>query len=282
MRTLIYGAHGQLGRDLMHVFAQLGDVCGAARPRIDICHADSVLTLAREYEPDTVLNAAAYTDVEGAEEHEDEAFRVNECGARNVAQAAAALGAPVVHYSTDYVFGGAKSTPYEPGDHIAPIGVYARSKWAGEVAVREAAPNHFIVRTAWLYGPGGNNFVEKMIRAAQSRPELRVVDDEIGSPTHTWDVAVATRHLVLSGKCGTYHVANTGQCSRYEQAKEILRLARIGTPVHPCKSSEFPTKAQRPLYSVLSNAALTEATGYTPPDWKTALAQYMQRRSHED
>lgn len=281
MRILIYGANGQLGRDLLLVFAELGDVCGAARPQIDICDAAAVLSLTREYEPDVIINAAAFTNVEGAEDHEQEAFRVNEGGARNVAQAAAACNVPIVHYSTDYVFGGTKTTPYEVEDETAPIGVYARSKYAGEVAVRETTQKHYIIRTSWLYGPGGNNFVEKMIRAAQSRPELRVVDDEIGCPTHTWDVAVATKHLVQSGKYGTYHVANTGQCSRYEQAKEILRLAGIETPVHPCKSSEFPTKAERPLYSVMSNAALTAATGYTPPHWKTALAAYMERRGHE-
>jgi dTDP-4-dehydrorhamnose reductase len=281
MRTLIFGVQGQLGGDLLLVFEELGDVCGAARPPVDVCDAEAVLSLAKEYEPDVILNAAAYTDVEGAEDDAEEAFRVNEGGARNVAQAAAACGAPVVHYSTDYVFGGTKTTPYDVGDETAPIGVYARSKWAGEAAVRDATAKHYIVRTSWLYGPGGNNFVEKMIAAAQSRPELRVVDDEIGCPTHTWDVAVATRHLVQSGKFGTYHVCNSGQCSRYEQAREILRLAGIDTPVHPCKSSEFPTKAERPLYSVLSNAALVEATGYTPPDWRDALAAYMERRNRE-
>lgn len=281
MRTLIYGANGQLGGDLVLVFAELGDACGAARPQVDICDEAAVISLAEAYEPDVVINAAAYTDVEGAEDAEEEAFRVNEGGARNVARAAAACDVPVVHYSTDYVFGGAKTTPYEVDDEPAPIGVYARSKYAGEVAVRETTAKHFIVRTSWLYGPGGNNFVEKMIRAAQTRPELRVVEDEVGCPTHTWDVSVATRHLVESGKYGTYHVANTGQCSRYEQAREILRLAGSHTPVRPCKSSEFPTKAERPLYSVMSNAALIEATGYTPPEWKTALAAYLERRGDE-
>lgn len=281
MRTLIFGANGQLGRDLLLVFAETGDACGAARPQVDICDEQAVLSLAKEYHPHAIINAAAYTNVEGSEDDEEAAFRVNEGGARNVARAAAACDVPIVHYSTDYVFGGTKTTPYEVDDATAPIGVYARSKYAGEVAVREVTAKHFIVRTSWLYGPGGNNFVEKMIRAAQTRPELRVVEDEVGCPTHTWDVAIATRHLVQSGKYGTYHVANTGQCSRYEQAKEILRLAAIDTPVHPCKSAEFPTKAERPLYSVMSNAALIEATGYTPPDWKSALAEYMGRRAGE-
>lgn len=281
MRTLIYGAKGQLGRDLLLVFEELGDACGVDLPQLDICDPGAVLSLAREYEPGLIINAGAYTNVDGAEDDAENAFRVNEGGARNVALAAAACDVPVVHYSTDYVFGGKKTAPYEVDDETAPIGVYARSKCAGEIAVREATPKHIIVRTSWLYGPGGNNFVEKIIRAAQSRPELRVVDDEVGCPTHTWDVAAATRHLVLAGRYGTYHAVNEGQCSRFEQAKEILRLAGIVTPVSACKSAEFETKAERPLYSVMSNAKLAAVTGYTPPDWKVALAEYMERRAGE-
>lgn len=278
MNILVLGNRGQLGGDLMQVLASTASVCGAGRPQLDIAELEQLRTLANEYEPDLIVNAAAYTDVEGAEDDEPGAFRVNETGARNVATVAAEHNIPVVYYSTDYVFGGRKVSPYEPDDDVAPIGVYARSKLAGEIATREETPDHYILRTAWLYGPGGNNFVEKILRAATTRDSLRVVEDEIGAPTHTLDLAEATRHLITTEQYGTYHCVNEGQCSRYEYACEILRLAGDDTPIEPCCSDEFPTKAERPLYSVLSNRKLIAATGYTPPDWKTALNRYMERR----
>jgi dTDP-4-dehydrorhamnose reductase len=204
---------------------------------------------------------------------------VNEIGAANVARAAAASDIPVVYYSTDYVFGGAKRRPYEVDDAIAPICVYAQSKTAGEEATRAANAKHFIVRTAWLYGPTGNCFPEKMLRLAAERPELKVVDEEIGSPTHTYDLAEATMALVEKAPFGTYHGVNNGSCSRYTFAKRVLELAGVDTPVLPCSSSEFKSKAERPLYSVLSTTAIQSATGYTLRDWEDALAHYMVRRT---
>src|SRR5690606_25667561 len=229
-------------------------------------------------EPELIINAAAYTNVDGAEDDRDGAFRVNEAGARYVAEAAAALNVPVLYYSTDYVFDGGKNAPYEPDDHVAPLGVYGESKAAGEAAVRSANPRHFIVRTAWLYGPMGNNFVEKILRAADERPKLRVVDDEIGSPTHTQDLAAATLELVRTEQYGTYHAVNSGWCSRYELAKAILEEAGRKTPIEPCSSSEFPMKAPRPKYSVLSNAKLEKATPHKMRAWRQALEAYLERR----
>ncbi len=278
MRTLIYGAKGQLGKDLVALFSDHGEVRGEDLPELDISDESAVMEIAEAFRPELVINAAGYTDVEGAEDDSENAFRVNETGARYVARAATAMRCPVVYYSTDYVFGGSKSTPYEPGDTIAPIGVYARSKYAGEQATQEECSDHFILRTSWLYGPGGNNFVEKIIRAAQTRPELKVVDDEFGAPTYTWSLAEATWALVQTEAYGLYHLVNEGSCSRYEFAKEILHRADIQTPIHRCASDEFPTKAERPLYSVLSNQKLIDACAYIPPHWKTALDQYFQNR----
>lgn len=279
MRTLIFGAAGQLGRDLMQRFGQLGEVRGHDLPGMDIAQPGAALHAARSFSPTLIVNAAAYTDVEGAEDDREGAFRVNETGAGRVAETAAELDVPVVYYSTDFVFPGGQHTPYEVDTPVAPRGVYAESKAAGEAAVRAATPNHYIVRTAWLYGPGGNCFPEKILRAAQARPKLRVVDDEVGSPTHTYDLAEATAALVQSDRPGVYHAVNEGACSRFEFAREILRLAKVDTPIEPCKAAEFPSKAPRPDYSVLSNRALSEASGHALRDWRAALAHYMTRRN---
>lgn len=278
MRTFIFGAKGQLGRDLTKVFEAAGEVAGFDLPEIDITDAVSVHRVSDGLAPDLIINAAAYTDVDGAEEHIEAAFLSNETGARHVAELAARMQVPVVYYSTDFVFDGMKTTPYAPEDPAAPLSAYGRSKAAGEAATRRAQIRHFIVRTAWLYGPGGNNFVEKILRAAATRPELRVVSDEVGCPTHTWDLAEATLALALTQAYGTYHVVNGGSCSRFEQANEILRLAGLKTSVTPCASGEFPAKAARPRYSALDTGRYVKATGQPMRSWQEALKHYMQRR----
>jgi len=234
--------------------------------------------LVQDFAPALMVNAAAYTDVDGAEANLERAFLSNEAGARNLAELAAQHRVPVVYFSTDYVFDGRKGSPYVPDDPIAPIAVYGKSKAAGEAATRRANPQHFIIRTAWLYGPGGNNFVEKILRAAATRPSLRVVEDEVGSPTHTVDLAEATRALSRTQAYGTYHAVNTGQCSRFDFACEILRLAAASVPVAPCAAGAFPSKAARPAFSVLDTASLTQNTGYRMRPWQEALEHYMERR----
>lgn len=278
MHALVLGAGGQLARDLEAVFQREGGVSSYSETDVDITDEEAVWDAVRESEPDVVLNAAAYTNVEKAEEDSDTAFRVNEYGARCVARVSAEMDIPVVYYSTDYVFSGQKGAPYEVDDRIAPAGVYARSKAAGEAATRSTNARHYIVRTAWLYGPGPSNFVEKILKAATTRPELRVVTDEIGSPTYTWDLAEATLALCQCGRFGLYHCVNAGACTRFEFAQAILREAGLSTPVAPCTSAEFPMKAPRPSYSVLSNAALEAACGFTMPAWQDALARFIKRR----
>jgi dTDP-4-dehydrorhamnose reductase len=282
MRTLIFGCKGQLGRDLMRVFQRECVVEGHDLPEVDIADETALQPIVERFGPDLLVNAAAYTDVERAEDDIARAFLANETGARNIAELAAYHNIPVVYISTDYVFDGTKGAPYVPADPIAPLGVYGKTKAAGEHATAVANPHHFILRTAWLYGPGGNNFVEKVLRAAESRPELRVVDDEVGSPTHTLDLAEATLALAKTQAYGTYHVVNTGSCSRYEFAKTFLGLADISTPVSPCASSEYPTKAPRPAYSVLDTTSLTAASGHAMRPWQEALAHYMERRNAPD
>lgn len=278
MRTLIFGVRGQLGRDLLKQFSVSGKVSGYDLPELDIADGAAVHAAVKESAPDVIINAAAYTDVEGAEDHIEAAFLANEAGARHAAEVAAYFNVPIVYISTDFVFDGTKNTPYLPEDPVSPLGVYARSKAAGEAATRKANPRHFIVRTAWLYGPGGNNFVEKMLRAAQTRPKLEVVEDETGSPTHTYDLAESIHALCETTAYGIYHAVNAGACSRYEFACEILRLAGLDTPISPCAAVAFPSKAARPAYSVLDTGALERAAGYVPRPWKAALTHYMQRR----
>lgn len=280
MRTLIFGVKGQLGRDLAAVFGPEGVVAGYDLPEVNIADEVALQPLIKQFSPSLIVNAAAYTNVDGAEHDLEAAFLANEAGARNVAELAAYFNVPAVFYSTDYVFDGRKNAPYTPDDPIAPIGVYGKTKAAGEAAVRRAQPHHYILRTAWLYGPGGNNFVEKILRAAAERPVLKVVADEVGSPTHTWDLAQATLALVKArAPHGTYHAVNAGACSRYEQAREALRLAGVDTPVEPCSSSEYPAQADRPTYSVLDPSKLEQAAGIVMRGWRDALAHYMDRRS---
>ena len=280
MRTLIFGCNGQLGRDLVHVFQRECVVQGYDLPDVDIADEVALQPLVESFGPDLLINAAAYTDVDGAENDFAKAFLANESGARNIAELAAYHKIPVIYFSTDYVFDGTKGAPYEPGDPMAPLGVYGKTKAAGEHATIVANPHHFILRTAWLYGPGGNNFVEKVLRAAASRPELKVVEDEVGSPTHTLDLAEAALAIARTQAYGTYHAVNTGACSRFEFARAFLDLAGVTTPVMPCLADEYPTKAARPRYSVLDTSSLTAATGYVMRPWRDALAHYLQRRYH--
>jgi len=278
MHVLIFGNGGQLGRDLMKVFSADAHVTGYDLPSVSIADPAMVHECLVRDRPDLVINSGAYTNVEGAEDDAAEAFRINEGGARIVAEATRALGLPLVHYSTDFVYDGLKGAPYQPTDAPHPLSVYGKSKLAGDEAVRAGNPRHFILRTAWLYGPGGNNFVEKIIGAAKKNPSLKVVSDEIGSPTHTWDLAEATRSIAATHAFGVYHAVNAGQTSRDRFAAKILELAGLSTPITPCHSSEFPSKAARPAYSVLSTATLEAASGYRFRPWEDALRHYIERR----
>ena len=278
MRVLIFGNAGQLGRDLTKVFSADAHVTGYDLPAVSIAGPGAVHECVVRDKPDLVINAGAYTNVDAAEDNSAEAFRINEGGARIVAEATRAAGLPLVHYSTDFVYDGRKSTPYEPTDTPNPLSVYGKSKLAGDEAVRAANPRHFILRTAWLYGPGGNNFVEKIIGAAKKNTSLKVVSGEIGSPTHTWDLAEASRSIAATHVYGLYHAVNAGQTSRDRFAAKILDLAGFTTPITPCHSNEFPSKAARPAYSVLSTATLEAACGYRFRSWEDALKHYIERR----
>jgi dTDP-4-dehydrorhamnose reductase len=212
---------------------------------------------------DLVINCAAWTDVDGAEDHEDEAMRINRDGARNVAEAAGA----VLYVSSDYVFDGTKREPYLPSDPVNPLSAYGRTKLAGEQATAEANPRHFIVRSSWLFGNGGPNFVATMLRLGEENDTLRVVDDQIGKPTYTPHLAAALVELAQGDDYGIHHRAGGGQCSWFEFAREIMRRAQLDCVVEPCSTAEFPRPAPRPAYSVLAGPEL--------PHWREGLEAYL-------
>ncbi len=246
-------------------------------PEIDICNYRALNRELLAFHPGLILNAAAYTNVEQAEEEPEAAYAVNEYGARNVAAAAGALGVPVVYYSTDFIFDGAQSAPYLETDSPSPLNIYGKSKLAGEQATRSATDRHYILRTAWLFGPGGNNFVEKIRRLAAARDCIRVVTDEIGSPTHTWDLAEATWRVCATNAYGVYNAVNAGACSRFELARAIIEITGLKTVVEPCSASEMPVKAKRPACVVLTAEKLEQTTGAPMRSWREALDQYLRR-----
>jgi dTDP-4-dehydrorhamnose reductase len=231
------------------------------RAQLDVTHREAVRAAIGP--GDVVINCAAWTDVDGAEEHEAEALRINEDGARNVAEVAGR----VVYVSTDYVFDGTKREPYLPSDRVNPMSAYGRTKLAGERATAEANPRHHIVRTSWLFGPGGGNFVETILRLAAERDTLRVVDDQVGKPTYTGHLAQALVELSTREDFGIHHRAGGGQCSWFEFAREIVAKAGLDCDVQPCTTEEFPRPAPRPAYSVLAGGEL--------PTWQDGLEAYM-------
>ena len=273
MRILIIGSNGLLGSDLVEDWT--GDHLIPATSRdTDIRELEQVRQLVTREHPDWIILAAGYTDVDGSEQHQDLAFAVNRDGARNVSIVARELGAKLCYLSTDYVFDGAANRPYEPEDPIHPLNIYGASKAAGEKAVQEEAGHWLIARTSWLFGVARPSFPEKILRAADSQPQLKVVADQVGSPTYSRDLARAIRELVRADTRGILNITNSGSCSWFEFAKETLRRAGRNTPVYPITSAEAGRPARRPAYSVLSPKALA-ATAITMRSWQEALAVYL-------
>jgi dTDP-4-dehydrorhamnose reductase len=280
MRWLVVGAKGMLGHDLMGVIAAAGhEVVGMDLPEIDITAPDSVASALDSTRPDVVVNAAAYTAVDAAEEHEDLALRVNGDGPRVLAtEIAQRPGIRLVHISTDYVFSGDAASPYAENAQPAPRSAYGRSKLAGEVAVAEVLPDRtFLVRTAWLYGVHGPNFVRTMLALEASRPEISVVDDQRGQPTWSHDLARQILVLLESGApAGIYHGTSSGQTTWFELTREIYRLLGADPErVRPTTTDAFPRPAPRPAYSVLGHDRWA-VIGLAPiRDWREALAHAL-------
>ena len=281
-RILVTGAEGMTGSEVAGQAAAAG---WTVRP---LSHADADITDARAlkevteaFRPDVVVNCGAYTAVDRAESEAELAMAVNRDGARNTARAAASIGAPLIHVSTDYVFNGDGRTPYQPDARPDPLGVYGKTKLAGEAAVKMENPNHVIVRTSWVFSHRGSNFVQTMLRLSSKRDELRIVDDQIGRPTSAADLAsallIAARAITEEPSvAGTYHFANAGEVSWFAFAQGIFEEAAALGMTHapsivPIPTSEFPTAALRPAYSVLDTTSFSQRFGVAPRSWRAAL-----------
>jgi dTDP-4-dehydrorhamnose reductase len=277
MKVLITGAAGMLGQDVVRAArAANHEVVALGRDELDVARPRMVhQTIGRE-RPDAVINCAAWTDVDAAEADESGATDLNGYAAGDVAEAAAAAGASIVHPSTDYVFDGSSGRPYMESDPVNPINAYGRSKLAGERAVAAANPRHFVVRTSWLFGAGGRNFVETMLGLASAGGPVLVVRDQVGCPTYTGHLAEALVRLVDGESYGLHHIAGQGECSWFEFANEIFGQAGVDTRAMSCTTDEFPRPAARPAYSVLR----TERDyGFELPDWREGLAGYLAERA---
>ena len=273
MKILLTGASGMLGQDLSPVLEDVGAfVIETSSDNMDITDVAQVKNVLNCTHPDMVIHCAAYTNVDKAEEEPEKAELINVKGTENIAKVSAELDIPVVYISTDYVFDGSKNTPYTHEDAANPLNIYGKTKLAGEEMIKKYCKKYYIVRTSWLYGHYGSNFVETMI-SMTDKPEVKVVDDQIGCPT--WTVELANGILkLLSKPYGTYHVCGGGQTSWYGFAKEIFKNMNLDVNLIPCSSAEFPRPAKRPAYSVMDNQKLCR-------NWEAALRDYIELRNFE-
>lgn len=289
MKVLVTGKSGQLACSLAELGANAHSVLALGRPEFDIRDAGSVLRTIVAAAPDVVVNAGAYTAVDKAETEVEEAFAINATGAGNVARACHAAGIPIIHISTDYVFDGTKHAPYVETDATGPIGAYGRSKLAGEANVATACPRHVILRTSWVHAPFGYNFVRTMLRLAETRPDLNVVDDQHGNPTYAPHLADAVMSIAAaicgpdgrSDAWGIYHAAGSGDTTWCDFAREVFRCsAALGGPsavVHGIPTSQYPTPARRPANSRMDCGALARTFAIRFPDWKEGVGQCVGR-----
>jgi dTDP-4-dehydrorhamnose reductase len=279
VKLLVTGAAGMLGRDVMLAAGNAGhDLVGYGRAELDVTDPAALERKLDLERPDVVINCAAWTDVDGAEAAEEAALAVNGEGAGNVAAAASKIEARVLHVSTDYVFDGTKGTPYVESDQPAPLSAYARTKLAGEEAVAAANKRHFIVRSAGLFGLGGRNFVDTMLRLAEVQNEVTVVRDQVTSPTYTWHLAYGIVRLIEGIEYGIHHMAAAGQCSWYEFAGEIFEQAKVECRVLSITSEEFGAAAPRPAFSALVSQ---REHAIRLPSWQDGLAGYLAQRQAE-
>ena len=282
MKILLIGHRGQLGCDLRNVFSA-EDLVLSTQQEMNVRDPEQVQSMVERHQPDLILNCAAFHRVDDCEDQSEQAFAVNVFGVRNLALAARSINATVVHFSTDYVFDGPQRTPYIETDLPCPKSVYGVSKLSGEFMLQSQWPKHFIFRVSGLYGYAGSrekgtNFVEMMIGLARQGKPLRVVNDQILTPTSTADVAAAVRQIVNTGHYGLYHLTNAGECSWYEFTRSIFEYAGLRPELTPVTSDQFPLKARRPNYSVLDNARLRNAGFDDLPHWSDALRRYIAGR----
>lgn len=277
MKILVTGVNGQLGYDVCRILSDRNiEHRGVDVADFDLTDPSAVQSYLEAYRPDAVIHCAAYTAVDKGEDDPAQMLAVNATGTKALAEASATLGAKLLFVSTDYVFGGDGSHSYKPEDPTEPLSVYGRSKVLGEDAVRAALDAHFIVRTSWVFGINGNNFVKTMLRLADTRDELSVVCDQIGSPTYSYDLARLLCDMIESNRFGTYHATNEGFCSWAEFAAEIMRQSGKTTAIRPIPAAEYPSRAKRPYNSRLCKDKLSENGFLRLPNWKDALARFLK------
>ena len=278
MKILILGHKGMLGSDLMLRMMAAHDVTGKDVGDFDITVEDDCGRVIAECSPDVVINTAAYTNVDGCETDRERCFAVNAVGVKNIALACRGKGVRIVHFSTDYIFDGRKETPYVEEDEPAPLNVYGASKLEGERFLQAFSDHWLLIRTAWLYGRNGKNFVKTILEKAAAVKTLDVVDDQIGAPTYSWDLAAAVQLLIEVGHEGLFHLTNRGRCSWHEFACKILQYAgKNDVTVRPIPSADLARPAVRPAWSVLSSRKFSEETGKTMRFWQIALQDYLER-----
>ena len=277
VKIFVVGANGQLGSDVVRLLSPTVDVTARVMDELDVTDRAALREAIEDSHPEVVVNCAAYTAVDRAETEQDAAYRVNVLGARNVAQAAQRVGARVVYFSTDYVFDGTATEPYDEEAPTAPLSIYGRTKLQGEQATREANPDHLILRLAWMYGSTGHNFVRTILRLAREKDQLRIVDDQVGSPTFTEDVVHQLWTAIEEGCSGTYHCVNTGQASWYAFAAHIVHRLGLNVPVIAIHTVDYPAPARRPVYSVLANRKFDLEQLNVMRPWEDALQDYMVR-----
>jgi len=285
MKILVTGSAGMLARDLIPVLKESNEVMPLSKKEMDITQKDAVIKNIKSNAPDIVINCAAYTNVDTAEEESDRAFQVNGIGVQNVAVACAEVQIPLCHVSTDYVFDGRKNKPYTPFDAANPLNIYGESKLAGEKYIQWIMNKFYIVRTSGLYGSGRNNFVMTILKLAKERRAVKVITDQICSPTSTLNLSTGIKKLIESGSFGIYHITDDSGdgISWFDYAREIVSMAGIRADIIPATSEEFPSTsrrppAKRPAYSVLDTEITRLAVNYTPEKREVALKKFLSRR----
>lgn len=279
MNILVTGVGGQLGHDVVKELEKRGhNPIGVDKKEMDLTSSKEIKFCIEKSKPDAIIHCGAYTAVDMAEENEELCTRVNATSTKEIAQCAKALDIPMIYISTDYVFDGNKDTDseYIEEDKTNPLNLYGKSKLKGEEFVKEILDKYYIVRISWVFGKNGNNFIKSMIRLAKDREELSIVNDQIGSPTYTKDLAVLLVDMIETDKYGVYHATNDGYCTWYEFAKEIFKLAGIDIKVNPISTQQYPTKARRPMNSKMSKDKLIDNNFKVLRNWKEALKEYIK------
>lgn len=276
LKFMVTGANGQLGYDVIKQLKELKlNAIGTDSDDMDITKKEAVEAKILTEKPDIIIHCAAYTEVDKAEDEKDICYAVNVEGTRNIAEAAKKINATMVYISTDYVFDGKGEKPHIEEKEISPINYYGFSKAQGERVVRELLEKHFIVRTSWVFGKNGNNFVKTMLKLAEAKNEINIVNDQVGSPTYTKDLALLISRMIQTKQYGTYHATNEGYTSWYEFAKKIFEESGINMKVNPIPSSEYPTKAQRPMNSRLAKENMDKVGLDRLPEWQDAIKRYL-------